>query len=243
MALPKYEQIAEELRGQIVRGDLASGAALPSERELCETYSVARATLVRALDVLRQEGLIETRHGMGSTVRERVQLARTAGERYATSLATGHVYTAGEHANITSTERVAAPGHVAAGLGIEEGEQVAARQRVTYEGETPVATSTSYFTADVAEAAPRVLTQERIREGTTRYVEKQTGRKPHTARDWWTSRLATEEELELLGLEGPAAVTEVRHCTYDEAGRPLEYGVGVNPSGRWARSEQYLLNG
>uniref|UniRef100_UPI003D743FC9 GntR family transcriptional regulator n=1 Tax=Streptomyces sp. NRRL F-5630 TaxID=1463864 RepID=UPI003D743FC9 len=80
MALPKYEQIAEDLRGQIVRGELPAGAALPSERELCETYSVARATLVRALDVLRQEGLVETRHGTGSTVRDRVQLARTAGE-------------------------------------------------------------------------------------------------------------------------------------------------------------------
>ncbi|WP_432092135.1 UTRA domain-containing protein, partial [Streptomyces sp. NRRL F-5630] len=160
---------------------------------------------------------------------------------YATSLATGHVYTAGEHARIVAGTRVPAPAHVAAGLGVEEGAEVGARQRVTYEGETAIATSTSYFTADVVDAAPRVLAQERIREGTTRYVEKQTGRKPHTGRDWWTSRLATDEELELLGLEGPAAVTEVRHCTYDADGRPLEYGVGVNPSGRWARTEEYRM--
>lgn len=243
MALPKYDVIATDLRGRIVRGELEPGASIPSERELTEKWAVSRATVVRALDLLRQEGLIDTRQGSGSTVRERTPLARTAGERYATSLATGHVYTAGEHATITAAETTLAPDDVAAALGITAGTSVVRRQRVTFEGELPVATSTSWFTSEVGEAAPRLLARERVREGTTRYVEMQTGRRPHTARDRWTARLATEVELATLELTGPAAVSEVQHTVYDEDGQPLAFEVGVTPSGRWARTEEYAMGG
>lgn len=242
MALPKYEQIAADLRGRIVRGDLTPGSPLPSERELTDRWGVSRATVVKGLDVLRQEGLIETRQGTGSAVRERVPLARTAGERYRTAVETGQIYTAGEYAEIVSAGLVPAPEDVAAALGIEVGEQVACRHRVTFEGETPSATSWSWFTAEVAQAAPRLLLRERVREGTTRYVEMETGRRPQTGRDWWTARLATGEELRLLRLAGPQAVGVTRHVMYDGDGAPLAYEVGVTPTGRWSRTEEYVLN-
>jgi GntR family transcriptional regulator len=94
----------------------------------------------------------------------------------------------------------------------------------------------------VADRAPRLLQRERIREGTTRYVEMQTGRRPHTARDWWTARLATADELGLLHLDGPDAVSEVRHVTYDAEGKALTYEVGISPAGRWARTDEYPMN-
>ncbi|MET8829010.1 GntR family transcriptional regulator [Streptomyces sp. NPDC004610] len=65
MALPKYDQIASDVRGRIVRGEMRPGDSLPSERELTERWKVSRATVVRALEVLRNEGLIETRQGNG----------------------------------------------------------------------------------------------------------------------------------------------------------------------------------
>jgi DNA-binding GntR family transcriptional regulator len=241
MALPKYEQIAADLRGQIVRGDLKPGDALPSERELTDKWKVSRATVVKGLDILRGEALIDTRQGTGSTVRERTLLARTAGERYRTSVATGVVYTPGEHADILSAQTVAAPDHVASALGIAEGDLVVCRHRITFEGTVPTATSWSWFTQDIAQAAPRLLLTERIREGTTRYVEMQTGRRPHSARDWWTARLASPEECEWLALEHPAAVAETRHLAYSVDGSPLTYEVGVTPGERWARTEEYAM--
>jgi GntR family transcriptional regulator len=241
MALPKYEQIASDIRGSIVRGELKPGDSIPSERELTERWSVARATVVKALEVLRQEGLVETRQGTGSVVKDRILLARTAGERYRTSVSTGYVYTAGEYAEIISAGMAPAPEDVAAALGVEPGDQVARRQRVTFEGENPAATSVSWFTAEVAEVAPRLLQRERIREGTTRYVEMQTGRRPHTGRDWWTARLATDDELALLRLDAPQAVSEARHVVYCQDGHPLTYEVGVAPAGRWSRTDEYTM--
>jgi DNA-binding GntR family transcriptional regulator len=193
------------------------------------------------LEVLRQEGLIETRHGTGSVVKERAQLARTAGERYRTSLATGYIYTAGEYAEILAAEKVPAPKDVAAALDVEVGDDVVRRQRVTFEGENPTSISVSWFTAEVAEAAPRLLQRERIREGTTRYVELQTGRRPHTGRDWWTARLATDDELSILRLDNPQAVSEARHVSYCSQGQPLTYEIAVSPAGRWRRTEEYSM--
>jgi GntR family transcriptional regulator len=241
MSLPKYEQIAAELRGRIVRGELRTGDTLPSERELTERWGVARATVVKALEVLRQEGLVDTRQGTGSMVRERVPLARSAGERYKTSVATGYIYTAGEYAEILAAEYTEAPDDVAAALGVEPGDRVVRRHRVTFEGETPASTSYSWFAAEVADTAPRLLLRERIREGTTRYVEFQTGRRPHTGRDWWTARMATPDESRLLQLDEPAAVSEARHVTFCQDGKPLAYEVAVAPAGRWTRTDEYAM--
>ncbi|QMU69163.1 GntR family transcriptional regulator [Streptacidiphilus sp. P02-A3a] len=241
MALPKYEQIAQHLRGQIVRGELAPGDTVPSVPELSQTWQVAKATAERAIALLRQEGLVESRQGAGTFVRERALLARTAGERYQIAQKTGNVYTAGEHAVIVAAERVEAPEEVASALGIEPGAAVIRRQRVTLEGQLPTATSVSWFSAELADRCPRLLLRERIREGTTRYLEVQTGRRPSSGQDVWTARLATHEELQLLQLEAPEAVSETRHTVFDANGEPLAYEVGITPSGRWARVEEYAL--
>jgi DNA-binding GntR family transcriptional regulator len=241
MALPKYEQIAADIRGRIVRGELSPGDTVPSVPELSKSWTVAKATAERAISMLRQEGLVDTKQGVGTTVRERAQIARTAADRYSTAKATGNAYTSGEHADILSAELVDAPDDVAAGLGVDPGSRVVRRQRVTFEGENPIALSISWFSGDLAVACPRLLKRERIREGTTRYIEMQTGRRPATGRDAWTSRLATADELELLQLDDPAAVSEVRHTAFDETGEVLAHEVGVTPSGRWARTEEYAL--
>src|SRR3954451_21022363 len=57
------ELIAADLRRQIVRGDLASGATLPSEVQLMEQYGVSRPTLREAFRILESESLIGVRRG------------------------------------------------------------------------------------------------------------------------------------------------------------------------------------
>ncbi|WP_059012285.1 GntR family transcriptional regulator [Streptomyces specialis] len=241
MALPKYEQIAWELRGQIVRGTLATGDALPSVPEISDHWRVARATAERAIGVLKVEGLVDMRQDHGTFVGDREVLARTAGERYRTARETGYAYTAGEHADIRAADEVHAPEDVATALGIATGSRVARRHRLRFSDARPRSMSCSWFPATILVHCPRLLVRERIREGTTRYIELQTGRKPHTGRDTWTARLATAEERELLRLEEPAAVAEIRHITYDAAGEPLAYEVGVKPGGGWTRTAEYPM--
>lgn len=56
--------LANSLRSRILRGELALGASLPTERELTEQSNVSRFTLREALRVLESEGLLEIRRGV-----------------------------------------------------------------------------------------------------------------------------------------------------------------------------------
>lgn len=57
---PPYRQLAALLRAEIERGDYPADEPLPSEHDLMERYEVARGTARRAIDVLREEGLVYT---------------------------------------------------------------------------------------------------------------------------------------------------------------------------------------
>ena len=61
----RYQQIAEELRSRVLAGDFAAGRMLPSESELSGEFSASRVTVRRALEVLRDEGLVDARQGFG----------------------------------------------------------------------------------------------------------------------------------------------------------------------------------
>lgn len=63
-----YARIAARLREQVITGTWQLGQRLPTETELAEEYNVSRGTIVRALKVLRDEGVVMTIHGRGSLV-------------------------------------------------------------------------------------------------------------------------------------------------------------------------------
>lgn len=68
--LPFYFQLAELLEHQIAEGQLALGARLPSEPDLCKEFGLSRTTVRQALGRLEQRGLIDRRKGQGTFVRE-----------------------------------------------------------------------------------------------------------------------------------------------------------------------------
>ena len=65
---PRYAQIAEAIAVQIRNGQLPVNAKLASERELCEAWEASQITVRRSLSELANQGLIVTRHGVGSFV-------------------------------------------------------------------------------------------------------------------------------------------------------------------------------
>ena len=67
-SVPPYRQIAEILRRRIVAGRYPPDTRIPTESELVEEFEVARTTARRAVEVLREEGLIYTVPNRGSYV-------------------------------------------------------------------------------------------------------------------------------------------------------------------------------
>ncbi|TMM22968.1 MAG: GntR family transcriptional regulator [Actinobacteria bacterium] len=63
-----HEQAAAELRRAIAEGEALPGERLPPARDLAAVLGVNRNTVLRALRLLRDEGLLEFRRGRGITV-------------------------------------------------------------------------------------------------------------------------------------------------------------------------------
>ncbi|MFM7870638.1 MAG: GntR family transcriptional regulator, partial [Actinomycetota bacterium] len=61
----RYRVIAEDLRRRIGSGELGEGRLLPSEADLGVSYGASRVTIRRALEVLREESLVDARQGLG----------------------------------------------------------------------------------------------------------------------------------------------------------------------------------
>ena len=67
-ATPIYLQIAEEIRSQILGGELAEGARLTSTTEYATRYRINPATANKAVALLVDEGLVVKRRGIGMFV-------------------------------------------------------------------------------------------------------------------------------------------------------------------------------
>ena len=142
---PKYLRIHSSLRERIASGQWPPGSLLPSQRELADEFGVSIMTLRQALQLLTDEGLIQTRHGSGTF----------AAARYAYDL--GHLRSfaddlTAQGAEITTrvlaAEAVTPPAAVAARLGALG--DVLRLRRLRLSGGRPLIVQTSYLPAPVA---------------------------------------------------------------------------------------------
>jgi DNA-binding transcriptional regulator YhcF (GntR family) len=62
---PKYQQLIESVLTAIERGTLAHGQQLPSITELSDSQKVAKVTVAKAYEELRQRGIVRSQHGKG----------------------------------------------------------------------------------------------------------------------------------------------------------------------------------
>ena len=67
---PIYEQICQQIKAQILSGQLSPGEALPSIRGLAKDLKISVITTKRAYDELEAQGLIYTMAGKGCFVAE-----------------------------------------------------------------------------------------------------------------------------------------------------------------------------
>ena len=68
IGLPAYQRIQGSIRRRIEAGDLRTGEAVPSERDLAKLHKVSLMTARHALATLEREGVVERRRGIGTFV-------------------------------------------------------------------------------------------------------------------------------------------------------------------------------
>ncbi|MGW4326727.1 GntR family transcriptional regulator [Nocardia sp. NPDC004573] len=233
--VPKYLQIAAHLRELIERGELAEGAEVPSERELAARWKVARPTAAKALNTLRQQGIVRSRRGSGTYVAEQTVLRESA-PRYESS-------SPGVHSvRVLRAEVVEGPREVTAALGLPASSAVVVRTLLSEEHSGAARLVTCWYPGEFASAATLLLEPEAVPGDGLRYPEAVLGRGVAIVRESVGARLATEDERRHLALAPPAAVLVVHRIGLDAHGVALEYRESVHPPGRSTLHREYFTS-
>lgn len=235
----KYEAVADTLRADIANGRLGPGERVPSSRALAAQRNISRATAQEALSILVDDGLIYNRLGVGYFVTD-TPVARPAGSR---SMDSRRIEGAHPFRILGKPAFTPPPDGIRSRLGLAVGERALARTRLltTADGE-PVSIVTAWFPPDIATACELLTGIEPLPGGTTRYVYERTGLRPASGEDVTTTRLATADEAEILGLETPSAVQVVLHVATDPTGRALVCEEGVTGPLYAERVDEYPMN-
>jgi GntR family transcriptional regulator len=77
---PIYQQVVDEIKALIARGELKEGTTLPPVRQVAADLGVNLNTVATAYRELQREGLINVRHGSGAVVASRTAQEKTEDE-------------------------------------------------------------------------------------------------------------------------------------------------------------------
>ena len=154
-ALPRYQQLKEQIIGQISRGELKPRDRVPSENDLVGSAGVSRMTANRALRELNDEGYVERVAGVGTFVADlqaasHVLEVRNIADEIASR---GHRHTA----LVVRQERQRASTEVADVLRVRQGKGVFHLLLVHSENGAPIQLEKRYV---VESFAPQCLQQD-----------------------------------------------------------------------------------
>jgi GntR family transcriptional regulator len=250
MALPLYQQIADDLAEQIRSGKLTPGSQLLTELELREQYNASRNTIRDAIKRLISIGLVETKPGQGTFVVQKI-------DPFVTTL-TGSPFSGGQsdwvttylsevaeqhrraNASLPRVEVQAAQAPIALRLRIAPGSQVVLRHEERFIDEIPWSLQTTFYPMEfvTVHGAPKLLIAESIDGGAVKYLETVLDIRQVGYRDWVTARNPDVNEQVFFRIEHDATVFEVFRTSFDQKATPIRVTVTVYPADR----NQFIIN-
>lgn len=240
---PAYRQVADRLRPYIDSGEWPAGHKLPSESELMEQFNVSRVTVRLAVGALRAEGLIVTRQGRGSFVRDREANRKLTSTRYqqdaqyaagrvaepATGFGVGPGDDRGRYRLERSFHEERASQHVADLLALSVGDPVLERRYVYYVDERPEQISTSYLPMDLVRGTPVADPSNEPWPGGTIAQLAQLGRPVNRVTETVRARMPSPDEVHALRVAAgvPVLVVTRRMLTGPQRDQPVEAAVDI----------------
>lgn len=222
--VPRYLQIADQIRLNIQGQVYQIGDQLPPESKLSQQFSVNRHTLRQAIALLRQEGLLRAERGRGTFVAAPIRYAIGQRVRYNETLkAQGHTATF----ELLKAIELPAERSVATGLKIAVGDSVVLIERLGKADGEPISVSSSYFPLALF---PDLLSEESLHffvetGSISTWLQDRFDVDHLRLRTLVSARLVQPQDAKLLQLSLNQPILLAESVNVDEQGRRIEYGV------------------
>jgi GntR family transcriptional regulator len=221
-SIPRYHQIAQVLRQRVVGGE-ARGF---TEQALCAEFGVSRTTIRQALGMLKRDGVLASRRGVGTRLLEteprRLPYTRSSGDPLHAGL--------GTKARILAVTRTVPSPEIAAFLKLAGGEQAVRIERLHELGGEPLSLVVSYVPPFLAKEFTRATLKEKaIYEVLWERFGLVQKKSVHTIR---VAR-ADERVASQLGIALADPVLYIRSAAHLEDGQPIRW------TDNWVREDRY----
>jgi len=220
----KYEQLAATLEKRIPT--MAPHAALPTERELLEEFSMSRGTVRQAIRVLQSRGLVYNVQGSGTYVSDPAVVSKTL-------RLTGFTEDMRQRglqpsSRVLANQTVVAPPGLAATLQVAPGSSLRMLHRLRLADGVPMALETIYLVNDMIAATDvdfdRSIYEQLSEAGIVIDRAAQTIRAVNL----------DVEQARLLDQAVAAAAIQVSRVTYTDRGQPFEQAVTTYRGDRYS---------
>jgi GntR family transcriptional regulator len=236
---PSYLRIAADLRAQIVAGELAPGAKIPTETALMARYGVSRTVAKNAILVLKGDGLVEGRRGSGvyvTVVRRLVRRSHSSNMRSAsgpTSPFARDTANAGRDASWQDhSEHSTASIEVARRLEVDVDAPVMVTRYVFLADDEPIQTSVSWEPLALTWGTAVEWPEGGAIVGVVARFDA-IGIRIDECEERIRDRPATPDEVDALRLPPRRAHVQAIERTYYAQGRPVETADITIPVGRY----------
>ena len=231
----RYLDLADALRARIVARDVGAGGALAGELELAREYGTSRVTVRRALDLLRQEGLVRSRRGAGWFAA--VDPVRQPLGRVTTVEAAVEAAGARPGRRILAFGFVDAPPPVLEALHLDRGADVLRVERVNLADDEPFAWVTVWVRADVGADVSRADVERAPFYDLLPLHGVELGYVHQTI----TAEIAHATSARVLACEPGAPLLVCRRVTHDAAGVPTLVSEHRYPADRTTFEIEFSL--
>lgn len=214
--LPLYYQLEEQIKKSIESEELRPGDALPSERELSETYQISRMTVRQAITNLVNRGYLYREKGKGTFVtsqkfEQNLQgLTSFTEDMKARNLIPG--------SKLLHFEIYPADEDIKAMLSLEDDELIYKIKRLRLANDEPIAVETSYLPVKLVPG----LTPDILASSIYTYIENDLELTIGHASQTVEAAIVNEEDQQHLNINKGVPVLLIQRETYLENGTPLE---------------------
>jgi GntR family transcriptional regulator len=224
---PHYLRIYRDLKEKITGGTFAPGERLPTQRDLAGSHGVTVMTVRQALQLLEQEELVVSRHGLGTFVapqriRYEVGNLRSLAQEVA---AQGLVL----RTRVLGRGLVEPHPHVAELLHVEPGEPVLSIERLRFVGLEPVVYQQSYLQSRFASALAEV---DLSALSLYNHIQSELGVELSRAQERIHAIGLAGAEADLLEQQPGAAALLSERITFSVASEPIMFDRAFMPGNR-----------